>query len=282
MTPGVHFEPVGDLVLRREHRPVLGEREVRQVVVPHRVVQAQRLVAPAPRVAGAFVAAVVQRGRFGDVLAGIRTEWTYRSSRPPVSGTAAIWSPATVRSPSSSTRSETSTASSPWPAERGVRITHVVETHIHNDYVTGGLELSRTAGAEYVVPAGDDVGVRAARGPRRRCASTPARCGCGSCTPRDTPPPRQLRPRRRRGARCGCVHRRVDAHGATGRTDLVGAGAHRRADPRPVPLGAPAGRRTARRTPRCYPTHGFGSFCSATPTSGDASTVGEQRGSTRR
>lgn len=25
------------------------------------------------------------------------------------------------------------------------------------------------------------------------------------------------------------------------------------------------------------PTHGFGSFCSATPTSGDSSTVGEQR-----
>ena len=25
-----------------------------------------------------------------------------------------------------------------------------------------------------------------------------------------------------------------------------------------------------------FPTHGFGSFCSATPTSGDASTVGEQ------
>lgn len=44
--------------------------------------------------------------------------------------------------------------------ERGVRITHVLETHIHNDYVTGGLELSRTVDAEYVVPAGDEVGYR--------------------------------------------------------------------------------------------------------------------------
>ena len=42
-------------------------------------------------------------------------------------------------------------------SELGVRITHVLETHIHNDYVTGGLELSRVARAEYVVPAGDDV-----------------------------------------------------------------------------------------------------------------------------
>ncbi|HET9974077.1 MAG TPA: MBL fold metallo-hydrolase, partial [Streptosporangiaceae bacterium] len=38
-----------------------------------------------------------------------------------------------------------------------VRITHVLETHIHNDYVTGGLALSRAAGADYVVAAAEDV-----------------------------------------------------------------------------------------------------------------------------
>ncbi len=38
-------------------------------------------------------------------------------------------------------------------ARRGVRITHVAETHIHNDYITGGLELARITGAVYLVPA---------------------------------------------------------------------------------------------------------------------------------
>ena len=60
--PRVHLEPVADLVLRREHRPVLGELEVRHVVVPDRVVEAERLVALAPGVAGTLVALDDDRG----------------------------------------------------------------------------------------------------------------------------------------------------------------------------------------------------------------------------
>ena len=51
----VRLEPVADLVLGGEHRPVVGELQVGQVVVPDRVVQAERLVAVAPLVAGAGV-----------------------------------------------------------------------------------------------------------------------------------------------------------------------------------------------------------------------------------
>ena len=32
----------------------------------------------------------------------------------------------------------------------GVTITHVAETHVHNDYVSGGLALARTTGAGYL------------------------------------------------------------------------------------------------------------------------------------
>ncbi|MCY1209700.1 hypothetical protein D9M72_213620 [compost metagenome] len=52
---GVHLQPIADLVLGREDRPVLGEGDVGQVVVPDRVVQAQRLVALSPAIAGALV-----------------------------------------------------------------------------------------------------------------------------------------------------------------------------------------------------------------------------------
>ncbi len=158
---------------------------------------------------------------------------------------------------------------------RGVRIALVLETHLHNDYLTGGLELSGHVGADYVVPAGDTVAyqrVPAADGDvleagplRFRVLHTP-----------------------------GHTHHHVsyvltDAsgdvqavftggsmlYGSTGRTDLVGPqhtdelthaqyrSVRRLADE--LPAGTPV-----------FPTHGFGSFCSATPTSGDSSTVGEQ------
>ena len=41
--------------------------------------------------------------------------------------------------------------------ERGVRITHVLETHVHNDYLTGGLALARETGAAYCVGGADRV-----------------------------------------------------------------------------------------------------------------------------
>src|ERR1700733_1362278 len=42
-------------------------------------------------------------------------------------------------------------------AARGVAVTHVFETHIHNDYLSGGLALARATGAAYHVNAADAV-----------------------------------------------------------------------------------------------------------------------------
>ena len=38
--------------------------------------------------------------------------------------------------------------------ELDVRISHVVETHLHNDYVSGGRELAAATGARHVIGAG--------------------------------------------------------------------------------------------------------------------------------
>jgi len=41
--------------------------------------------------------------------------------------------------------------------ERGLKVTHVLETHNHNDYVTGGVELARLTGADYVISAAEEL-----------------------------------------------------------------------------------------------------------------------------
>lgn len=46
---------------------------------------------------------------------------------------------------------------------RSLRLETVVETRLHNDYVTGGLELARQCDAVYVVPAGPGLGFDAVR-----------------------------------------------------------------------------------------------------------------------
>jgi len=56
-------------------------------------------------------------------------------------------------------------------AEHGVRITHVAETHVHNDYLTGGLALARATGATYLVNEADPV--RFTRSPLRDGDSIP-------------------------------------------------------------------------------------------------------------
>ena len=37
--------------------------------------------------------------------------------------------------------------------DRGVTLTHVLETHLHNDYISGGRDLARARGADLVLPA---------------------------------------------------------------------------------------------------------------------------------
>ena len=124
-----------------------------------------------------------------------------------------------------------------------VRITHVLETHIHNDYVTGGLALARSDGRG--LRRGGGRGCELRPGARRRRGPVllrpPHADRHGHAGPHARPPVlRPARGPRRPGRR---VHRRVPAlrRRRTHRPDQPGS--DRRADPRPVPLGpAPRGR----------------------------------------
>jgi hydroxyacylglutathione hydrolase len=158
----------------------------------------------------------------------------------------------------------------------GVEITHVVETHIHNDYVTGGLALARQVGAAYLIAASEDVSF----------TRTPVRDGeqvaAGSmlvsvvATPGHTPGHLSYVVAPADGAPAAVFTGGSMLYGAVGRTDLISPDMTEQlthAQYRSV-------RRLAAELPdevAVYPTHGFGSFCSATPTSGGSSTIGRER-----
>ena len=163
-------------------------------------------------------------------------------------------------------------------AIRGVRISHVFETHIHNDYVSGGLALARATGAAYHVNAADEVSfdrVPVADGDAVSVGETMTVQVIA--TPGHT------------FSHLSYVLQDISTgqpaavftggsllHGSTGRPDLLGpAHAATLAAAQHTSAHRLAGR-LPDQTPVC-PTHGFGSFCSATQTAGTESTIGQEK-----
>ena len=161
-------------------------------------------------------------------------------------------------------------------ARLGVRITHVAETHVHNDYVTGGLALAQAAGASYLVNAADPV----------RFRRTPVRDGESLEIGRAM----RLRVLATPGHTFTHLSYVLEAgdtvtgvftggsllYGSTGRPDLLGPG-------NTVSLARAqyaSAHRLARKLPdstEIYPTHGFGSFCAATQAAASSSTIGREK-----
>jgi hydroxyacylglutathione hydrolase len=157
-----------------------------------------------------------------------------------------------------------------------VPLRYVLETHIHNDYVSGGLELARTMDAEYVVAAAERVGFErlpVADGTQLQAGGMTLRA---LATPGHTP---------HHLAYVLVLDGSPEVvftggsmlYGTVGRTDLMGrerTDELTRAQYRSV-------RRLLEELPGevgIRPTHGFGSFCSslAAPPAG-SSTVAEER-----
>jgi glyoxylase-like metal-dependent hydrolase (beta-lactamase superfamily II)/rhodanese-related sulfurtransferase len=160
--------------------------------------------------------------------------------------------------------------------DAGVQITHVFETHIHNDYVTGGLALAEEVGAAYHVNADDEVGfervgvrdgdvVEVGDTMRVRVVHTPGHTHT------------HLSYALTEGEKAVAVFTGGSLlFGSTGRPDLLGPdhtdtlvraqwrSAHRLAEELPDET-------------EVFPTHGFGSFCSATQSEAASSTIGQEK-----
>jgi hydroxyacylglutathione hydrolase len=160
-------------------------------------------------------------------------------------------------------------------AVEGVQIAMVLETHIHNDYVSGGLALSRATGATYVMNADDPVEFE------RHGVRDSEVLHCGSMwitalhTPGHTFTHMSYALADSDDHTVGVFTGGGLLHGATGRPDLLGqehaetlarhqhASARRLADALPV-------------TTAIHPTHGFGSFCSSTSSQASLSTIADE------
>jgi glyoxylase-like metal-dependent hydrolase (beta-lactamase superfamily II)/rhodanese-related sulfurtransferase len=166
--------------------------------------------------------------------------------------------------------------------EHRVRLTHVFETHIHNDYVTGGFALAQATGAQYLVNGEDDLpfdhsplvdGQVIEVGGRMRITAlaTPGHTFTHlSYALADAARPAG------QGRELGVFTGGSLLFGATGRPDLLGhehthalvhhqhASAHRLAELLPDET-------------EVFPTHGFGSFCSATQSDATSSTIGREK-----
>jgi glyoxylase-like metal-dependent hydrolase (beta-lactamase superfamily II)/rhodanese-related sulfurtransferase len=158
--------------------------------------------------------------------------------------------------------------------QRGWTVSHVLETHFHNDYVSGGLELSRVLGAEYVVPSGMDIAFAAHRISDRAEIDTGTGLVRVIHTPGHTPNHISFA-LNVDGEDLALFTGGSLLFGSVGRPDLLGAALTE-------PLARAQWNSMRRiaddvtRSAQVYPTHGFGSFCSATATVGTASTVAEQ------
>ncbi|WP_327320247.1 MBL fold metallo-hydrolase [Streptomyces sp. NBC_01235] len=165
-------------------------------------------------------------------------------------------------------------------ARRGVRISQVVETHVHNDYVTGGLELARVTGAAYLVPAGARVSferVPVCDGDRAEIDSDAGLTLRALATPGHTPHHTSY-VLEANGAAVAVFTGGSLLIGTVGRPDLV--------EPRLTERLARAQHASAHRLAaelpeetEVLPTHGFGSFCSSSQAEGSATTIGKEKAS---
>jgi glyoxylase-like metal-dependent hydrolase (beta-lactamase superfamily II) len=158
--------------------------------------------------------------------------------------------------------------------DHGLSVTWVLETHLHNDYVSGGLQLAREAGARYGISAAETVAFP------RFALPEGARLAIGEIEMRVVATPGHTH-----GHVAYVVHAqgRPQAllsggsllYGGVGRTDLCG-------DEHTAPLARlqfQTARGLAASLPasiQLHPTHGFGSGCSVGAAQGRSGSLADE------
>jgi hydroxyacylglutathione hydrolase len=161
-------------------------------------------------------------------------------------------------------------------ADLGVQCAMVVETHIHNDYVTGGYDLALRHGCPYVVNADDTVIFD------RVAVRDGDELTVGAMTVRVTATPGHTDTHVSYVISMGEETPAVFTggsllYGSVGRTDLVDVARTEEL----TRAQFHSARRLATELPDAtavYPTHGFGSFCSSgSAVVGDSGTIGDEK-----
>jgi hydroxyacylglutathione hydrolase len=159
--------------------------------------------------------------------------------------------------------------------KRRVKITHVLETHMHNDYVTGGYKLAQEVGALYVVPTKSGQSFTAHEVQDDEVISVGKLTVRALHTPGHTP--HHMSYEVVDGVKSAVFTGGGVLYGTVGRPDLI-------SKEMTQPL-AEAQYESAQKlvekieeSAQVFPTHGFGSFCSSAPGTGaDASTLAEEK-----
>jgi glyoxylase-like metal-dependent hydrolase (beta-lactamase superfamily II)/rhodanese-related sulfurtransferase len=161
--------------------------------------------------------------------------------------------------------------------EHSLDVTHVVETHVHNDYVTGGHALATMLDAAYCLNADDQVHFdRVGLADGDEFASGIMRVRA-LLTPGHTPTHLSYVLLDEQGEAVGVFTGGSMLFGTVGRPDLIG--------PHMTMELARSQYHSVRRiaaevddAASVHPTHGFGSHCSATQATKQSSTVGLEKG----
>jgi glyoxylase-like metal-dependent hydrolase (beta-lactamase superfamily II)/rhodanese-related sulfurtransferase len=160
--------------------------------------------------------------------------------------------------------------------EQGLNLDTVIETHMHNDYVSGGLVLAKKHSAKYLVSELDPVNFERFSVVDNQVIPVGTFAVKALHTPGHTFTHLSYELLDEKENAQAVFTGGSILHGSTGRPDLLGweharelaglqhSSAHRLAN-------------LLEDRVNIYPTHGFGSFCAATSTSGDSSTIGDEK-----